>query len=198
MTDMLDLSPTARTMTEAIAGIRDDQLTAPTPCRDATLGDLLDHVGGLCVAFAAAATKESGEVSARPPVPSAANLGDDWRTRIPAQVAVLAQAWTDPAAWTGTTHAGGLEMPGHIAGLVALDELVIHGWDLAAAVGLPYTCDESAVAACTAFASAVTPEQRADGGLFGPVVAVPDDATALDRLIGLTGRDPDWTPRGSA
>ncbi|WP_068158282.1 TIGR03086 family metal-binding protein [Rhodococcus phenolicus] len=194
MTEMLDLFPAARMMTEVIAGIRDDQLTARTPCRDATLGDLLDHIGGLSVAFTAAAMKELGEITARPPIPSAANLGDDWRSRIPAQVAALAHAWHDPAAWTGTTQAGGLDLPGRIAGLVALDELVIHGWDLAAAAGLPYRCDEASIAACTAFASTVTAEQRAEGGLFGPAVTVPDDATALQRLIGMTGRDPSWTP----
>ncbi|MFD6676835.1 TIGR03086 family metal-binding protein [Rhodococcus zopfii] len=194
MTEMLDLDPAARTMADVIAGIRDDQLTARTPCRDATLGDLLDHVCGLCVAFTAAATKELGETTARPPAPSAANLGDDWRTRIPAQVAALAQAWHDPAAWTGTTQAGGVELPGRIAGLIALDELVIHGWDLAAAAGLPYPCDDASVAACTAFAATVTPEQRAEGGLFGPVVTVPADAHALDRLVGMTGRNPSWTP----
>jgi hypothetical protein len=31
-------------------------------------------------------------------------------------------------------------------------------------------------------------------GLFGPVVEVPDDAPLLDRVIGLTGRDPAWSP----
>jgi len=30
--------------------------------------------------------------------------------------------------------------------------------------------------------------------LFGPVVEVPDDAPLLDRVIGLTGRDPAWSP----
>jgi hypothetical protein len=33
-----------------------------------------------------------------------------------------------------------------------------------------------------------------DGTLFGPIVEVPDDAPALDRLLGLTGRDPSWRP----
>jgi hypothetical protein len=32
------------------------------------------------------------------------------------------------------------------------------------------------------------------GGLFGPVVAVADDTPLLDRVIGLTGRDPYWCP----
>ena len=29
------------------------------------------------------------------------------------------------------TEAGGVTMPGEVTGLVALDEVVLHGWDLA-------------------------------------------------------------------
>jgi hypothetical protein len=40
--------------------------------------------------------------------------------------------------------------------------------------------------------------QNPDGtpGLSGPPVAIPDTAPLLDRLIGLTGRDPAWRPEG--
>lgn len=31
-------------------------------------------------------------------------------------------------------------------------------------------------------------------GQFGPVVPVPDDAPAFDRVLGLTGRSPSWRP----
>lgn len=35
-------------------------------------------------------------------------------------------------------------------------------------------------------------EQGREMGLYGPKVAVPADAPALDRILGLTGRDPAW------
>ena len=49
----------------------------------------------------------------------------------------MAEAWQDPAAWEGMTAAGGVDLRGEVAGVVALDELVIHGWDLAKAIGRP-------------------------------------------------------------
>ena len=86
-------------------------------------------------------------------------------------------------------------MPAEIMGTVALDELVLHGWDLARATGPPYTCDPASSAAVLAFTSASARPERAASreGLFGPVVEVPEDAPAFDRALGFAGRDPGWT-----
>ena len=46
------------------------------------------------------------------------------------------------------------------------------------------------VEAATSFVAGF--EAPRDGNLFGPIVPVPDDASALDHLLGLTGRDPNW------
>jgi uncharacterized protein (TIGR03086 family) len=192
----VDIEPATRHMADLVRGVPDELLDAPTPCPAYTLGDLLDHVGGATLAFTGAAKKTFGDETSQGPSGDASRLGTDWRTRIPRDVAALAEAWRDPAAWTGTTQAGGIELPGEVAGLVVLDELVIHGWDIARASGQPYDCEPTLLEALYGFVAQFSePGQEAvREGLFGPVVAVREDAPLLDRVIGLTGRDPTWSP----
>jgi len=190
---MLDLEPAAGVLTRLVEGVRDDQLDAPTPCRESTVGDLLDHVDGLCMAFTAAATKTPLDAGSQAPSADASRLGTDWRTRIPDRLAELADAWRAETAWSGMTHAGGIDLPSDIAGNVALDEIVVHGWDIAAATGQDFTCDPELLEAAYAFVqSAVAQNPNGSAGLFGPPVPLPDGAPLVDRLIGLTGRDPAW------
>lgn len=198
MTDIVDLEPATRTMTELVLGVPDGMLDVPTPCADYSLGDLLDHVSGSVLAFTAAAAKAGGEAASRGPSGDATRLGDDWRSRLPDDLAALADAWRDPEAWTGMTRAGGVDLPGDVAGLIALDEVVVHGWDVARASGQPYDCDERLLKVVHDFVSqfAGPGQEAAREGLYGPEVAVPDDAPLLDRLIGMTGRDPNWSPEG--
>jgi uncharacterized protein (TIGR03086 family) len=194
---VVDLEPATRRMADLIRAVPDERLGGPTPCPAYTLGDLLDHVGGLTLAFTAAATKDTGAIGAQGQSGDASRLGHDWRTRIPRDLAALAEAWRNPQAWNGTTQAGGIELPGEVAGLVALDELVVHGWDVARASGQPYDCDQRLLEVVHGFVEQFSGpgQETAREGLFGPVVAVPGDAALLDRVIGLTGRDPSWSPR---
>jgi uncharacterized protein (TIGR03086 family) len=193
----VDLEPAARRLADLVGGVPDELLDASTPCPAYTLGDLLDHIGGAALAFTGAAVKDLGDATSQGPSGDASRLSDDWRTRIPRDLGALADAWRDPDAWTGMTKAGGVELPGEVAGLVALDELVIHGWDVARATGQAYDCDAPSLEAVQAFVSQFSEpgQEEMRAGLFGPVVEVPDDAPLLDRVIGLTGRDPAWSPR---
>jgi uncharacterized protein (TIGR03086 family) len=196
---VVDLEPAAERMAVLISSVPDERLGGPTPCPEYTVGDLLDHVGSLTLAFTAAATKsatDATDATAQAASGDASRLGEDWRTRIPRDLAALAQAWRDPAAWTGMTRAGPFDLPGEVAGIVALDELVIHGWDVARATGQLYTCDPRSLEAAHGFVAQVAgPGQEATReGRFGPAIRVPDDAPLLDRVIGLSGRHPDWSP----
>lgn len=189
----IDLEPAARGLIGIVRAVGDADLVRPTPCPDYTVGDLLDHVAGLSVAFAAAARKQP---LAGGPSGDASCLDPNWRARIPRDVAALVEAWRDPAAWSGTTHVGGVDLPGAIAGVVALDEVVVHGWDLAVATGQPYDVDDASIGALHAFleASVDTDQPPPADSPFGPPIAVGPDAPLLDRVLGLTGRDPAWRP----
>jgi uncharacterized protein (TIGR03086 family) len=190
-TTTFDMGAAAAEVARVVAGIRDDQLGDPSPCDGMPVAGLLDHMVGLTYAFRCAAEK-----TPLPDAPSvsADALVADWRTRLPAQLSALAEAWRSPGAWEGMAAAGGVTMPAPAMAAVALDEVVIHGWDLAVATGQPYSVSDRDAAACTSFAEAVgeSPEERA--GLYGPRVPVPTDASPFDRLLGLTGRDPSWRP----
>ena len=192
----VDLDPATDAVETIVLGVTDEQLSAPTPCSESTVADLLDHVSGLCLAFTWAADKTPVEGGSPGPSADGSRLGDDWRSLIPERLGSLAQSWSPPTAWQGMTEAGGIEMPGEIAGLVALDEVVIHGWDLAVATGQSYTVDADLLAAIHPFVASFDQPEQADArkGLFGPVVPVSDEAPLLDRILGLAGRDPDWTP----
>ena len=187
----LDLGQAARATAGVVAGVRDDQLGDPTPCPAYTVGDLLDHIGGLSVAFTAAARKTAlaGE---HEPSGDGSRLEPGWRDRIGDALTELAESWTTPGAFDGVTRAGPVELPAGVAAQVALNEVVVHGWDLARATDQPYDPEEGAVAACLAFATSFGVPEDADDGPFGPPVDVPAGAPALNRLAGATGRRPDW------
>lgn len=190
---MIYLEPATTFVSAIVDGVRDDQLGAPTPCTLSTLGDLLDHLDGLALAFTLAATRTVPEGGSQPPSADGSRLGAHWRGRIRERLAGLASAWRDAAAWDGMTQAGGIELPAQVAGVVALNEVIVHGWDIAAASGQPYTCEPDLLQAAYAFVqSSVATNPQGSPGLFGQPVPVPDDAPLLNRLIGLTGRDPAW------
>ncbi|MCX4985725.1 TIGR03086 family metal-binding protein [Streptomyces sp. NBC_00572] len=195
MTDQttLDLGPQAGIVARVAAEVPDARLADRTPCPDYTVGDLLGHLTGLAVAFRDAARKDLGPTTDTAPDSAAPSLPADWRQVLPGVLDDLAEAWRDPAAWTGMTRAGGVDLPGQIAGVVAIDELVIHGWDLARATGQEYAPDQPALLASHAFLLAAAEEGDRGGGIFGAVVPTPDDAPLLDRAVGLSGRDPNWT-----
>lgn len=190
-TTTFDLAPAADELRRVLAGVGDAQLTAPTPCEATSVAGLLDHLVGLTAAFARAAGKQPGGTATADPIA----LPGDWRTRLPAQLDDLVEAWRAPDAWEGTAEAGGIEMPAPVMAAVALDELVVHGWDLAVATGQEYRGDEESARRSLEFAASVGDDPESRAGLYGPAVPVPDDAPVLDRLLGATGRDPAWTAR---
>jgi len=194
---MLDITPATALLAEVVRRVPEERLGALTPI-DCSIGELLDHVQSFARAFSAAAAKaDDTSVVGPAPKPDAAHLGAGWRDRIPGLLDALARGWSEPAAWEGMTTVGGLHMPGEAAGVVALDEVILHGWDLAVASGQPYEPPAGLLEPLVPFLEHVAEPDMAAAreGLFGPVVPVAQTAPLFDRILGLAGRDPRWSAR---
>lgn len=146
---MIDLEPAARRVALLAERVTDDQLTAPTPCPGYAVRNMLGHLIGLSAAFRDAGRKHLGETTGTPPGSTLPDVddADGWRSVLPERLDDLTAVWRDPGAWEGMTQAGGFTFPAAEAGRVALNELVVHGWDLARATGLPYDPDPASLQA---------------------------------------------------
>ena len=184
---MFDLDPAANELSRLVSGVRDAQLDDPTPCSEWTVRNLLTHVHQFAAVFTSNARKEQ----TRPPE----GLVDDWRVAIPAQLDALARAWSEEAAWRGRVSAGGVEMAAQDNAVVAVEELVVHGWDLARATGQDLRVDDARLDRVDAFLELFTEQLPAGEGPFGPAVDVPEPATRLERTLARTGRHPGWGRR---
>lgn len=174
-------------MIELVAGVDDAQLSSATACAGYSLGDLIDHVDLVAEGFAALALGKPGEAPDREP--AAANLGAGWRDGVVEHLRALGTAWDDPAAWQGSTETAGVELANEVWGKIVLTELVVHGWDIAKAVGRPADMPEEAVRHCYEHVAVFVPNAPVPS-LWGPAVDVPADAPLLDRVVGITGRTP--------
>ncbi|MEU1213019.1 TIGR03086 family metal-binding protein [Streptomyces sp. NPDC005791] len=190
----IDLRPAAHQIQELLGSLDDRQLAGPTPCPDYAVRELLGHLMGLAVAFRDAGYKKLGPTTDTSPTSATPVLPADWRETLPPLLDELVTAWRSPAALEGMTRAGGVDLPGRIAGAIARNELVVHGWDLARATGQEFRADEASLRSSEAMLAPGDDDRSGPDAIFGPPVPVPAGAPLVDRVIALSGRRPDWQP----
>lgn len=186
-----ELTDAASTGARVVAGVRPDQFGDPTPDTEWDVRTLLNHlILWTAYSFERRAHGESvsEELTARD---FAAEPG--FAAAYRAQLDRALDAWADPAVWQRDLNVMGSPTPAADVAAMMLAELVLHGWDLAAATGQAYTVSDRAAAAALAAVEANADLFRQYKGFAEPV-AVTDGAPALDRALALSGRDPAWTP----
>lgn len=159
------------------------QLERSSPCAEFTVHDLLNHMIVLGGSFAPMFRGE--------PVPEiTAPAVYGW---VPANEFVdtmndLVAAVKSPGAMDRTIDSPVGAVDGAtFCRFVALDGLV-HGWDIATALGAEWEPPAEVVAEVDAFARvAITDDVRASGA-FAAEVAVSAEASPLERLVAFTGR----------
>jgi len=82
-------------------------------------------------------------------------------------------------------------MPAEAAAVVVVEELVVHGWDLARAIGDPFVCTAVELALVDGFFDQFGPGQRSYA--YVPACAAGAAASPLDRVIACSGRDSSWS-----
>jgi uncharacterized protein (TIGR03086 family) len=184
MTDAADAA--ART----VANVDASQFGRPTPCADWDVRALLNHlILWTSYSLAARARGESvGQDLMDRDFAADPGFAADYR----AQLDRALTAWADPATWERSLDVMGSSTPAADVAALNIAEMVLHGWDLAAATGQAYTVSEPAAAAAMGAVEANADLFREYKGFAEPV-EVPPTAPVLDRLLALSGRDPAWS-----
>lgn len=166
--------------------IEPGQLEDPTPCARFTVHGVLDHMITLGGAFAYLFRGEEPPETQAPAV-----YGRVPATEFRTAMTDLLDAVRSEGALDRKIPTGLGPMDGEtFARLVAFDGLV-HGWDLAAATGVPYRVDPDVAAEVARFANDAITDDLRDGDRFKAPTVAPEDASPIERLAAFSGRTVD-------
>jgi uncharacterized protein (TIGR03086 family) len=150
------------------------QWGASTPCSEWTVRDLVTHAAVVQVSFGGALGATVAEDA-------------DWPTARAAMEAALSR----PGSVEGTTnHPAFGEAPKAMLLSVATNDLLIHTWDLARAIGADETLPADLAASAYAWLQQLPAAAIRGAGRFADEVSVPADADAQTKLLAFAGRRP--------
>ena len=188
-----EMTAAAAESARIVGGVRGDQLSAGTPCNDWDTRELLNHII-LWTAYSAERRARDEQVPdelMNKDFVAEPGYAADYAAQLDKAVA----AWSDPAAWQRNLNVMGTPTPAADVAALLIAEMVLHGWDAAKASGQRYTArDDVAAAVLTAVEANAELFRKYQG--FADAVPVPASASALDRALAASGRDPAWTPIG--
>jgi uncharacterized protein (TIGR03086 family) len=174
-------------MGDLIDRIPADQWTAPTPCTQWSVRDLVSHLVGINLVFVA--MLEESPMPERGADPLGADPAGAYRRSTEAlKAAAVRPGVLERSQATALGVATGNErLQWRIA------DLLTHGWDLTQATGLTAELPDDLIEQALSFARTQLPSQPR-AGRFADPQPISDDAPALDRLAAYTGRPVPWTP----
>ncbi|MEU6783165.1 TIGR03086 family metal-binding protein [Nonomuraea angiospora] len=184
MSSVIEQIDRAIDMTAAIVkGIGPDRLGAGTPCAEWDVRTELNHlVGGMRIFAAELTGTEAG-----------ADHESDWLGTEPQGAFAVAAdldraAWHRPGVLETSVRLGFGTVPGPMAALIHLTEVLVHGVDLALATGQEHLVDQRSCEELLAVMRGMDFDAFRRPGMFGPELPAPADATAHQRLLAFLGR----------
>jgi uncharacterized protein (TIGR03086 family) len=184
-----------RATVDLVHRVSSDDLTRPTPCSDWDLRALIAHMTAQHEGFAAAAIGRGQDEAVWRP---------RWQDPRPLEAyavsaALVLSAFEDPDVLTQPFHLPEIRpepLPGRLAVSFHLVDFLAHGWDVAAALGIPWSPPPDALAAALPIAREVPDGEgrTLPGAAFGPGIPVPPDAPPEVEFLGRLGRSASWRP----
>jgi uncharacterized protein (TIGR03086 family) len=166
------------------------ELGGPTPCAEWDVQTLLNHV--ILWTSYSLERRAQGESVAPELMESDFAAAPDYADAYRAQLDRAVAAWADPAVWDRELDVMGAKTAAADVAALMIAELVLHGWDLAAATGQHYSVSDRAAEAALRAVEANAELFRQYKGFADPLPTAPG-APVLDRALALSGRDPAWT-----
>jgi uncharacterized protein (TIGR03086 family) len=182
------LTDAAGAAARVVDGVTPAQFGDPTPCTGWDVRALLNHL--ILWTSYSLERRAHGESVSEELMATDFAASPDFAVAYRAQLDRALAAWADPAAWDRKLDVMGSATPAADVAALNIAEMILHGWDLAVATGQEYTVPDEASAAALAAVEANADLFRQYEG-FAPEVPVPGSASALDRALGLSGRNPD-------
>jgi uncharacterized protein (TIGR03086 family) len=172
-----------------VGNVPQNALNARTPCGDWDLRTLLNHT--ILWTSYSAERRAHGESVAEDLMNKDFTADPGFREDYARQMDKAVTAWSAPQAWEGDLNVMGDATPAADVGAMLLMETALHGWDVARATGQEFTTDEQTAKALEDIVQAQAELFRKYQG-FADAVEPPGNATAFERALALSGRDPNW------
>jgi uncharacterized protein (TIGR03086 family) len=181
-----------RASVEVVARVTATDLGRSTPCAGWDLGALIAHMTVQHKGFAAAANGHGADVAVWKPAPLGADPARDYAEAAEQVLAAFAADDILERQFTTPEIRNGQSFPASMAIGFHLVDYVVHGWDVATSLGVPFELPADVLAATLPIARAVPdgPARTLPGAAFAPAVPLADDAAPLDEILALLGRSP--------
>jgi uncharacterized protein (TIGR03086 family) len=168
-----------------VHAVRDDQWSGPTPCSEWDVRALVNHLVSenrwAPPMFEGRAIAEVGDRF------EGDLLGDDPKAAWDDSAREAVAAVRDGGALDRTVHLSFGDLSGREYAMQLFADTLIHGWDLARAIGADERLGPELVDACATWFASMENVYRSAGAV-GPKPELPPDADAQTRLLAMFGR----------
>lgn len=184
---------------DLVASVTIDDLDRPTPCCGWNLADLLAHMIVQHNGFAASARGHGADLEVWNPARVADGVASDPAGAYAAAAGDLLDAFTADgvleAPFALPEFGPDAVVPGATAIGFHFVDYVVHGWDVARSIGVPFALPADVVSAVLPIALGVPDGdfREADNSPFARALSLRDGASDLDSVLRHLGRSPAWS-----